>query len=238
MPTKIEWCDETLNPFWGCTHGCWYCQARRIAHMRAERVGRQRGYPPDVIEKMKRFEPVWLPDAERILGQLYKWKKPRTIFVGFMGDIACLKRKNIEYIFEVTKFHLQHRFLILTKDTSIISLVPQLDIYSNLWVGYSDDGTRNERQWVYCSDIKNTFVSLEPLIDSRININPHIAKWLIIGALTDRRGKPVSPGHGGTRIEWVREVIKYVDAYNIPVFLKDNLLKLYPELPTRREFPW
>lgn len=29
--TKIEWCDITWNPVWGCKNNCSYCYARKIA---------------------------------------------------------------------------------------------------------------------------------------------------------------------------------------------------------------
>ncbi|MCX5717269.1 MAG: DUF5131 family protein [Nitrospirae bacterium] len=238
MPTKIEWCDETLNPFWGCTHGCSYCQARRIAHMRAERIGKPRGYSPEVIEKMKRFEPVWLPDAYRILGQILKWTKSKTIFIGFMGDVACQPKDKIKYIFKIAKIHDQHRFLILTKNLSALCPFSKYK-NKNVWIGYSDDGVRDAFLLsLNLSKFKNTFVSYEPLIGPDIYINRLHTRWIIIGALTDRRGQPVPAEKGGTRLEWVMPIIEIADKNDIPVFLKNNLLKLYPQLPKRQEFPW
>jgi protein gp37 len=29
--TKIEWCDMTWNPVWGCLNNCPYCYAQKIA---------------------------------------------------------------------------------------------------------------------------------------------------------------------------------------------------------------
>jgi protein gp37 len=202
--------------------------------MRAGQLGKARGYSPEIIDKMKRFEPVWLPDGYRILGQLHQWKKPKTIFIGFMGDIAFQDRINITKILDLTTAHPQHRFIVLTKDFPKIQ--PFINRYPNVWFGYSDDGTRDERQWAFCKGIQNIFVSLEPLIGDRINIHPYRTKWIIIGALTGRNGLPVL--NSGIRIEWVYEILKFADWYQIPVFLKDNLLTLFPKLPERREFPW
>ena len=249
MPTKIEWCNETLNPFWGCTHGCPYCQARRIAHMRAERIGRLRGYPSKVIAKMKRFEPVWLPDADRILDAPRKWKKPRTIFIGFMGDIAYQDEISKTKIFRMADRFPQHRFLLLSKAALKLWWV---GMPKNVWVGGSVTFAADMYNGFVASGApilrhkRPSYISFEPVIGDVINGEnigiasgiPYNCRWFIIGALTDRRGQPVAPEKGGTRLEWVLPIIEQADKYRIPVFLKNNLLKLYPQLPKRQEFPW
>ena len=40
-----------------------------------------------------------------------------------------------------------------------------------------------------------------------------------------------------TSIEWVTDIIEKADAAGIPVFIKNNLLKIYPDLPPRQEVP-
>ena len=54
---------------------------------------------------------------------------------------------------------------------------------------------------------------------------------IIIGAQTGQGA--VKP-----KREWVTALIKQADKYKIPVFLKNNLLLLYPELPIRQELAW
>lgn len=206
--------------------------------MRAERIGKLRGYPSKVIAKMKRFEPVWLPDASKIFGKIWGWKKPKTIFIGFMGDIACQADINQMYVFGITHLHPQHRFLILTKAISSLFYIDP-NKYKNVWCGYSDDGSRDDiNSSLTLSKIRNSFVSFEPLIGPYIYIDRLHTRWIIIGALTDRRGQPVPQEKGGTRLEWVMPIIEIADKHNIPVFLKNNLLKLYPQLPKKQEFPW
>lgn len=245
MPTKIEWCDETLNPFWGCTHGCWYCTARGIAHMRAERVGKARGYSDEVIQKMKRFEPVWLPDADRIIAQCSKWRKSKTIFWGYMGDLFCqgFKYNWMVKIHEAIINNEQHRHIFLTKaPDKMFPFFPETPSFkeplSRCWFGYSDDGTQiGNYHWINFRGQKNRFVSFEPLIGDCININFDYVDWIIIGALT-LYGKPVHAKDGGTRLEWVRPVIDAAGKRGIPILLKDNLLQLYPQLKRYKEFPW
>jgi len=214
--------------------------------MRAERLGKLRGYKPEVIAKMKRFEPVWLPDADRILAQIHKWKKPKTIFMGFMGDITCQRNENIRYMLDVVRIHPGHRFLFLTKNIKHVLHHIEYFVSKNVWWGYSDDGEKislSNWDWLFNQVyirgwITNFFASFEPLIGNEAIRFPYQVRWVIIGALTDRRGQPVPPEKGGTRLEWVMPIIEVADKHNIPVFLKNNLLKLYPQLPLRQEFPW
>ena len=39
--TKIEWTDMTVNPVVGCSHGCPYCYARKMAKRRKERPDKE-----------------------------------------------------------------------------------------------------------------------------------------------------------------------------------------------------
>ncbi|MCD6490098.1 MAG: hypothetical protein J7K20_05165, partial [Thermodesulfobacterium sp.] len=75
---------------------------------------------------------------------------------------------------------------------------------------------------------------LEPLLKFHISdflvycINPQ-PDWIIIGAQTN----PYKP----PKREWVEKIIKEAKKKNIPVFLKDNLYRAYPDLPVIKEFP-
>ena len=53
--------------------------------------------------------------------------------------------------------------------------------------------------------------------------------WIIIGAQTN----PYKP----PKREWVEGIIKAVKKQNVPIFLKDNLYRAYPDLPVLKEFP-
>ena len=53
--------------------------------------------------------------------------------------------------------------------------------------------------------------------------------WLIIGAQTNPYKAP--------KREWLEEILKACKASNIPVFIKDNVYRAYPDLPVLKEFP-
>ena len=92
--TKIEWADETVNPFTGCSKaspGCDNCYAVKMAWRLSHNPN------PDISDKYrgtvekKDGKIRWTGQINQDLQcmeQLFKGKKGKTIFVGSMGDIA------------------------------------------------------------------------------------------------------------------------------------------------------
>ncbi len=87
------------------------------------------------------------------------------------------------------------------------------------------------------NDIHNTikFISFEPLL-AEVFVHyfdnfegEQFPNWVIIGAQTN----PYKP----PKREWVEKIIEKAKENNIPVFLKDNLFKKYPDLPKLQELP-
>ena len=62
MPHKIGWCDDTINPAWGCKNHCKYCYARDIANRFGYSLGKARGYWEVYCLEMKNFVPIWFPE--------------------------------------------------------------------------------------------------------------------------------------------------------------------------------
>jgi protein gp37 len=209
QPSKIEWCTHTSNPIRGkCLHECPYCYAERI---------RKRFKQPEVLS----WHPEELMAIERRI-------KPATIFVGSMYDLFgdWVPPLYIMEILNTARKCPQHTFIFLTKNPARYS---EFNFSPNCWTGYSDDGTKDERNWVYFKGRENTFISFEPLIGDKINFNPVMVDAVIIGAQTG----PVS-------VKPLREIIDGIvrAAGNKPVFLKNNLLSLFPDLINRQETAW
>lgn len=226
--TKIEWVKNpdgtqgyTVNPLKGqCQHKCWYCYAERI-RTRFKKPA-EMSWHPEVFKDIKKIE------------------EPSSFFMGSAYDIFgdWVDEELIGRIFDCAEECHRHNFIFLTKNPKRFSLYN--NYVRNCWFGYSDNGREeNHYNWRYFRDIpeKRRFVSFEPLLGSKITIDSS-ANWIIVGALTGHNGQPVSPVYGGTYLEWVLPIIEYADKCKIPLFLKDNLLKLHPELPKRQEVPW
>jgi len=209
--TKIEWCDFTVNPIIGqCPHKCWYCYAEPI---------RKRFYGTEI---------QFLPD------RLNFTRKPATIFVGSMFDIFA-EQTNSEWIQEIigaTTLNTQHTFLFLTKNP--IRYMEFL-FSDNCWLG--ETITANSFIGSIYPSHEKKFISFEPLLGETPQGLIEGYQQIIVGSLNKNR-QPVKPENGGTKKEWVYPILKQADKYKVPVFIKDELLRLHPDLPKRKELAW
>lgn len=226
--TKIEWVKNddgsqgmSANPIRGrCLHACPYCYAERI---------RQRYEQPEEIS--------WYPE---VLEKIRDRKKPTTYFMGSMHDLCgeWVSNERFSDIVSTTIDCPHHRFIFLTKNAKRMWAYP-LNA-ANIWFGGTVTSTADRINGYFAGGCypRWAFVSFEPVLGEIRDFEiPRNIKWFIIGALT-RSGVPVPASLGGTRLEWVLPLIDLADRHGIPVFLKDNLLELYPELPNRQEVPW
>ena len=200
--TKIEWCDYTWNPITGCTNGCDYCYARKIA-MRFD------GH----------FKPTFHRDR---LDQLAKLKKPSKIFVCSMGDMfdgeakAEWGQKVLDYCYNNPK----HQYFILTKQPHHIKWYNR-EVHEqtkNVWLGVSIN--KQEDLW-RIDKLKDNwrgmkFLSIEPLLEDLGEINLEGISWVIIGGQTG--AKKIIP-----KREWAMNIQTQAEERKIPVFLKNNL---------------
>ena len=222
MPTKISWCDETVNPL---GHGCYgpggtaekpkrcsYCYAYKLAKRN------MRG-----CDLCKQFIPHTHFEQ---LAKLQEWKKPKKIFVQSMGDLFhdAVPDEWIEQVFNACEKAPWHQYLFLTKNPKRyddLFLPPR----KNFWYG-----TTLESQDIYETrgrELKpipklNYFLSLEPLL-SEINFHPYTLKvinWVIIGQQTNPTIVP--------KDEWVQSIIDECHKNDVPVFIKEPLYKRFP----------
>jgi len=164
--TKIEWTESTWNPVSGCTKvspGCANCYAERMAK-RLKAMGTP-GYEDGFAVTL---HPNRLADPLR-------WKKPRMIFVGSMGDLfhEDVPDEFIWQVIETAYQAKQHVFQILTKrpermrDVLTRSAWWNNDTPPNIWLGTSTENqeTANERipHLLDCPAAVR-FVSAEPLL--------------------------------------------------------------------------
>lgn len=223
--SKIEWCDTTWNPVWGCLNNCPYCYARKIA---------KRFYLPimkkefdfcnkydigqSYLEGLQNFKPTFL------WSNFYKKfpKKPSRIFVNSMSDIRYWKEEWMRKVINKIKGFPQHTFIFLTKFNMFYS---NYDFPENCWLGYTVNTQHDLDNLLiggkHCRDFPNNkwFISLEP-IQERCIMN-FVPDWLIIGAETGNRKNKIVPER-----EWLQSLVEH---RIYPVFLKDNLKLVWGE---------
>ena len=178
------------------------------------------------------------------LGEPAAERKSRDVFVCSMADLfgEWVPLDWIRDVLDACAAAPQHRYLFLTKnpgrytDLGKIALLPHEE---NFWYGVTvtDEGAD---KWYRFDDEKHNdyhlFWSVEPLLGS-VKIAPKIEgvcppEWVIIGAETGNRINKVIPER-----EWVDDIRAFCEDNGIPVFYKDSLRKLFPDLPESR-FPW
>lgn len=173
--SKIEWCDETINPIVGCSKvspACNNCYAEGMAR-RLQAMG-TRGYEDVVDEKGK-----WTGKLNFIGSELEKpkkWKKPKRIFVGSMTDLFH-ENVNFEWIDKIigmVKDNPIHTFIFLTKRAERMneyfadrSEYLEFMKVRNIWLGVTAEN--QEQANVRIPILLDTpavkrFVSIEPML--------------------------------------------------------------------------
>lgn len=228
--TSIEWTDYSWNPITGCHHNCPYCYAKKITKRFPK--GFPNGFAPTFYENR-------LSEPETL-------KHPSRIFTVSMGDMfgEWVPGRWIEAVLTTTQLFEKHTYQILTKNPKRIytelyggkpaSWLAGGDYFSNVWFGTSVSEPKDLFRIEHLKRLKKQsegwtlFVSFEPLIEkmpSELDLSG--IDWVIVGAQTNPLKLP--------SIETIASVIKEADNHQIPVFLKDTVVDIWPEC--RREFP-
>ncbi len=205
VKNTIGWAEFSWNPITGCLNNCHYCYARKIYHRFNKSFKPQFHYT-------RLLEPV-------------KIEKPSKIFVCSVSDFWGEGVKQVwrDAVYEVIDACKCHTFMVLTKQPQNIN--DNDKIPKNVWVGVSY--TNKNDFWRigslrYASNIKNKFISFEPLMEILVCSISDI-DWIIIGAMS---------GHGNKYLpkkEWISQIMDCADLYKIPVYLKNNLIPIMGE---------
>jgi len=260
--TKIDWCDRTWNPVTGCKFGCPYCYAKKHAQrfagggygkrntMFIDKYKDDAFQPPYILDEpqLKLTKIGWYREAPYPFGfepTLHRYRliepareqKPQNVFVCSMVDLFgdWVPDEWIQSVFEVCNNAPQHRYLFLTKNPD-----RYLRLYEEKKFPYADKFwfgttcTKPSDEYTWC---KNTpykcFISIEPLLEPFGDLeNGEMPDWVIIGAETGNRKDKIIP-----KKEWIENIVTQCRNMNVPVFMKDNLAKIWDE-PLIQEFPW
>lgn len=224
VKTKIDWCDYTINCFWGCRKGCSYCVSRGMAKRFSKRIGVARNYSQEIIDNMVKFNPVYLHDQ---LENIYKIKKPSRIFMSMMGEPFSNEFDQfIPEVMNVIKDNPQHTIIMLTKRPE--NLPKWSPFPDNCWIGVSaTDDNMYAMGYFYLANFveaKIKFLSVEPLLSSisigHISSSMKHINWIVIGQQTPVRKKTMP------EVRLIKDIVQEADRVDIPVFLKNNLEEL------------
>ena len=172
-----------------------------------------------------------------------KKQKGQNIFVGSMSDLfgRWVPTKWIVEVLDICRKAPQHNYLFLTKfperyvELDHLALLPHEE---NFWYGAT---ITNAKQMKRAADSigqlrqeVRSFFSMEPLMEDvarseawEMSYNGAYANWIIIGAMTGPGSESQQPCR-----EWVERIVddaknELSPFYPIPVFMKDNLRKVW-----------
>lgn len=248
--TKIETCDYTWNPLWGCGRRphCEYCYARTFAKRFGRRMAKleYKNYVCDVGEdaydvmrwtdglaqKLRFFRPTFLHS------QFNKEfpKKSQKIFVGSMSEIRFWKKEWIKRVFENQILFPEHIFQYLTKYPYVYH---HLEFPSGSWLGFTANTIKDLADGIpHLEKVRMMslpgkylyYVCIEPILEEINPLGILLIDWVILGAETGNRKNKIIP-----KKEWIKNIIDYCKRDKIPIYLKDSLKDIYPE--EIKEFP-
>ena len=213
--SRIEWCDATWNPVYGCSEvspGCDNCYART---------------------QMERFRKPWRVTraTEVRFDAPLHWKRPRRIFVCSMGDLFHPRVETawLESIWRIMCLADWHTFLLLTKRPGRMAAWAHgsAQFRSHPWPAHIWAGTSVETaKYLPRLDVlarvsaKVRFVSFEPLLEAGyMDIDPYalrcVFQWAILGGESGPRHRPME-------IDTMLTLVRQCKRRGISVFVKQD----------------
>ena len=247
--TKIETFDASVNFATGCTNGCNFCYAQRIAERFAgfkdDDRNRRRftvtGYnggniyevtsPMDRETKSGEIQTAVYPFGFSPTFHTYRleepqaWTEPKDIFVCSMANLfgEWIPDEWIRRVFKACEKAPQHRYFFLTKNPK-----RYIDLFNNgfmpkehdnFWFGTSVPTPETE---YFFRDDANCFLSIEPIHDDFPMEDKPLKEMGIKWIIVGAEtGNRV--GKVKPKKEWVQHIAETCKRNAIPLFMKDSL---------------
>ena len=216
--SKIEWCDHTFNPWFGCTKVSPACK-----HCYAEALTRRTGLV------------VWGPQAERRISSESNWKQPlkwakaakaagvrHRVFCASLADVFEDRQEVKDArlrLFSLIEGTPDLDWLLLTKrPENMLSMLPVVHLekpWPNVWLGTTvEDQQRADERIPHLlrTPAAKRFLSVEPMLGP-VDLVLHGIDWVICGGESGHGARPM-------RIEWVESIIDQCREANVKCFVK------------------
>jgi protein gp37 len=247
--TKIDWCDFTWNPIWGCPNGCPYCYARGIARRFGKKVGlREARWHFENKEDISYLNGISSTRITDFVEPLVLWhrmecdfpRKPSRIFVNSMSDVAKWPAGAMGHVMERISLNNQHQYLFLTKSPrfyaeDFLQYFNGVRAARNVWAGVTITGAEHPSAFSNTVNTANQlaaarvpmFLSIEPLL----KFDPfNFMSFFKVLTMTGGLKWVIIGAENGNRIgkvipkkEWILEIARWCGVVGIPVFMKSSL---------------
>ncbi len=249
--TKIETCEYTWNPCYGCLNGCRYCYAKKFAKRFAKNISTNEAFyllrkgminqddlnvvldiGKEIETKIRDFQPIFL---EANFNKEFP-QKTQKIFIGSMSEIRFWKRAWLMDVFEKIKKYPQHNFQFLTKYPYIYH---RYEFPSGSWLGFTVNTMKDLAEGIpHIEKVRMMnlsgkylyYICIEPILEGINPLGILFIDWVILGAETGKHKDKIIP-----KKEWIEDIVDYCERDKIPIYLKDNLKGIY--LEEIKEFP-
>lgn len=217
--TKIEWCDSTFNPWWGCSRigpGCDNCYAAALdKRTGGDHWGKKASYK--VMSENNWKNPIkWQSQAKQFFDQ---YGRQRRVFCASMSDVFDNRGPESERVrlwntIEITP---DLNWLLLTKrPRNIERYLPESKSFSNVWLGTTvenraDGIPRMEALKTVSTTIR--FLSVEPLLEDLGALDLTGIHWVIVGGESGPKARPMKK-------EWMLNIRNQCIEQNVAFFFK------------------
>jgi len=196
--------------------------AKRLSHVaeaaeaRGTSAGRADHYRAVVNGRGKWNGAVVL--AEEALGDPYRWRAPRRVFVNSMSDLFH-ERVPLDYVkqvFRAMNENPRHTFQVLTKRPHIAAAFSaELNWTPNIWMGTSVENALVSHR---VRDLQRVaavvrFLSVEPLLGPIPRLALAGIHWVIVGGESGPGARPMEEA-------WVKQIQTRCAARGVPFFFK------------------
>lgn len=251
--SKIEWCTHTENPFTGCSHGCKYCYARRMAHRWSYNTRTK--YHKVSMEFGNPFVPtVHLDLFDKLHSTLERARHRRDIFLGSMSDMCCkgpwfVMRNGIVHDGEtrpewlqrkiqwLIRNHVRHTFYMLTKAPANLTHGWPDNARIGVSVSHSDAACDMRlARFRRGHPAMFKWVSVEPLMDP--DMDPRMLfgmNWIVVGGQTGVGAPRLVAEH--PLVLAAKRIVEWCEMLNLPCFVKSNMRNADHSFPWPKQIP-
>lgn len=201
--TAIEWADNTINFFVGCTkvsEGCANCYMYRLEN----RWGRD----PTIVRRTN-----WIT----IEKNLKSWSSS-NIFVNSMSDTfhVDIDDREINEMFRIMEKYSQHTYIVLTKRIGrAFEFFKTRQVPDNVWIGTSIESEKHYMRSIILKGIKAKvrFISFEPLLSDVSKVDLDGIQWVIVGGESGSNSREMKEW-------WVDKIFNQCRQMKTPFFFK------------------